>query len=248
MFRIAICDDRLDDLKRVCTEVKKWLSIHPAAEGRIDLFHSAEELRKVVQEKPWEYDLYILDIVMQGENRIEFGSWIKRYSGEALMIYVTSSRDYAMEAFDNHAIRYLMKPVDERELQKAMDVSYSLFCARPRNFLVIQNQDKVSRIVMEEIMYIENNLKNVTYTLRDGRTLSQLRRQGSFEEVVGIVAKTKEFLQPHKSFFVNIRYISSLQGSIILMDDGKTIPIARRRVEETKRKYIQFISEVSAYE
>lgn len=248
MFRIAICDDRLNDLNHVLTETENWLRIHHSIDGRIDTFHNADELKEAVKEKPWEYDLYILDIVMHGINGIQFGSWIRRYNNEALMIYVTSSRDYALDAFDNHAVRYLMKPVDEKELEMAMDTAYTLYSSRPKHKIVISNQDGVQTMIMEEIMYIENNLKNVTYTLRDGRKISQIRRQGAFEAAVGKVAEAGEFLQPHKSFFVNLRYIASLQGNNIVMDDGKIIPVSRRRVSDTQNRYIQYISEVKDYE
>lgn len=248
VFRIAICDDRQIELDRACEQTKKWLELHYGVDGRMDTFHSAEELKVEIKEKPWEYDLYILDIVMQGENGIQFGSWIRRYHPDALMIYVTSSRDYALDAFDNHAIRYLMKPVDEKEFQMAMDTAYALYQAKPRHVLTIQNKNGVVQIIMEEIMYIENNLKNITYVMRDGRKISQLRRQGSFEDAVGEVAKTEEFIQPHKSFFVNLRYVASLQDGNILMDDGKILPISRRRVADTQNQYIQYLSGVSVHE
>ena len=248
MFRIAICDDRQIELDRACEQTEKWLKLHYGVDGKMDTFHSAEELKEEIREKPWEYDLYILDIVMQGENGIQFGSWIRRYNQDALMIYVTSSRDYALDAFDNHAIRYLMKPVDEKEFQMAMDTAYVLYQARPRHVMTIQNKDGVVQIIMEEIMYIENNLKNITYVMRDGREISQLRRQGSFEHAVGSVTRVGEFIQPHKSFFVNLRYVASLQDGSILMDDGRTIPISRRRMADTQSQYIQYLSGVRSNE
>ena len=244
MFQIAICDDRQIELDRACQEMKKWLERHHGVDGRISTFHSAEELKAALNKNPWEYDLYILDIVMQGENGIQFGSWIRRYNQDALMIYVTSSREYALDAFDNHAVRYLMKPIDEKEFQMAIDTAYALYQAKPKHMIAVQNRDGVTKIIMEEIMYIENNLKNITYVMRDGRSISQLRRQGSFEDAVGCVVDSEEFIHPHKSFFVNMRYITSLQDGSILMDDGRTVPVSRRRVSDTQNRYIQYISEV----
>ena len=242
MFRIAICDDQPRELEKVCTQTEKWLNLHRAVEGKIDSFHTADELKKTVRKRPWEYDLYILDIMMRGENGIQFGNWVRQYNRDALMIYVTSSRDYALEAFDNHAIHYLLKPLDEVRFQTAMDMAYRLYQTRPKHVIAIQTKDGISSIVMEEIMYIENNLKSITYTLRNGERIILGRRQGSFEEAAGCVAESEDFIQPHKSFFVNLRYIASLQENTVLMDDGKTIPISRRRVAETQSRYIQYIS------
>lgn len=244
MFQIAICDDRQIELDRAYRETEKWLGQYHGVDGRIDTFHSVEELKTEISKNPWKYDLYILDIMMQGESGIQFGRWIRRYNQNALMIYVTSSRDYALDAFDNHAVRYLMKPIDENEFQMAMDTAYALYQARPKHIIMVQNRNGVIKLIMEEIMYIENNLKNLTYVMRDGRSISQLRRQGSFEEAVGWVSDSEAFIQPHKSFFVNMRYIASLQDGNIQMDDGRTIPVSRRKVVETQSRYIQYISEV----
>lgn len=243
VFQIAICDDRLEDLSRTLAETKKWLDKNISIDGRIDTFHNAKELHRVVQEKPWEYDLYILDIVMHGTNGIEFGRWLQRTSDDALMIYVSTSRDYAMDAFDNHAVRYLLKPIKESEFESAMDTVYSLYESRPRHMITINTQNHITSIAMEDIMYIENNLKNVTYTLKDGHKISCGRRQGAFEDAVGDIAKSEQFMQPHKSYFINMKFISALQGDSVLMDDGKVIPVARRRINDTQNRYIRYISE-----
>lgn len=248
MFHIAICDDRLSDLNHTLEETEKWLKRHISIQGEIDCYHSAEELKAVVQEKTWKYDLYILDIVMHGTNGIEFGKWIQSKCGDALMIYVTTSVDYALDAFDNHAVRYLMKPVREEEFWSAMDTAYSLHEAKPKSMIMINTTNNISSIAMEDIMYIENNLKNLTYILRDGRRIASARRVGSFEDAVGEVAESAQFVQPHKSFFVNMKYISSMRGDSIIMDDGKVVPIARRRFGDTQEKYIRYISEGNIYE
>lgn len=242
MLQIAICDDRMDDLNRTVNGARKWLEQNVSLEGRIDTYHNAEELKKVVQDRKAEYDLYILDIVMHGTNGIEFGQWIQQKCQDSLMIYVTSSRDYALDAFDNHAVRYLMKPVEEKELCAAMDTAYSLYKVKPRHMLTINTRDQICSVAMEDIMYIENNLKNMRYTLKDGRELSSARRIGTFEDSVGSVAESGQFIQPHKSFFVNMKYISALKGDCILMDDGREVPVARRRVGDTQARYMSYIS------
>lgn len=239
MLRIAICDDRIEDLSRAVCVVEKWLKQDISIEGKIDTYHNVEDLKNVIQERAADYDIYILDIVMKGTNGIEFGRWLQEKCQDALMIYITSSRDYALDAFDNHAVRYLMKPLKEPDFFAAMDTAYTLYRARPRHMITISGKDHISSTAAEDIVYIENKLKNIFYTLKNGQKISSIRRIGTFEDAVGEIAEFPQFIQPHKSFFINMDYITALRGEHILMDDGKEIPVARRRQEDTQKKYIK---------
>ena len=248
MFRIAICDDKMHDLQELQEGVRSWMKKNTAAEGTISVFHRPEELRTYLRDNQKGFDLYLLDIVMAGENGIHFGKWIRRYDEEAFLIYVTTSKDYALDAYELHAVRYLVKPIESTELESAMDTAYGLFTIRPKHTLVVNGKNSVSSIVMEDVMYVENSLRTMTYTLNDGRALESVRRSGSFEASVGIISASEDFIQPHKSFFVNLRYVSALQMDHLVMDDGRSIPVARRRADDIQNKYMKFVSRVKKYD
>lgn len=242
MFQIGICDDKMQDLEIIQAGTEQWLEKNVGIQGSIDIFRHPEELEDCLVNHRKKFDLYMLDIMMSGIDGIQLGRIIRRTDTDVPIIYVTSAPEYALEAYGIHAIRYLMKPVDLNELNSALNLSYALFSMRPRHKMVINGTDSVTSIIMEEIMYIENNLRNMTYTLNDGRTVSSVRRSGSFENAVEPVASDTSFVQPHKSFFVNLKYVNALQSDGILMDDGRKIPIARRRLSEIQDRYIRFIS------
>lgn len=242
MLRVAICDDRIDDLNKALHVTEKWLEQDISIKGEIDTYHNVEDLKKVIRDRSADYDIFILDIVMHGINGIEFGRWLQEKCQDALMIYITSSRDYALDAFDNHAVRYLLKPFNEKDFFVAMDTAYTLYRSRPRHMITISVQNEICSTAAEDIMYIENKLKNIFYTLKNGQKLSSVRRMGTFEETVGEIAGFSQFIQPHKSFFVNMKYITALKGDYILMDDGREIPIARRRLTDTQKQYMIYIS------
>lgn len=248
MLRVAICDDRIDDLNKALHVAEKWLERDISIKGEIDTYHNAKDLKKVIFDRSANYDIYILDIVMHGTNGIEFGRWLQEKCQDALMIYITSSRDYALDAFDNHAVRYLIKPFEEKEFFSAMDTAYTLYSSKPKHMIAISVQNEICSTAIEDIMYIENKLKNIFYTLKNGQKLSTMRRMGAFEEAVGEIAGSSQFIQPHKSFFVNMKYITALKGDYILMDDGKEIPIARRRLVNTQKQYMMYISGVETDE
>lgn len=243
MFRIAICDDKMQDLEMRRADIQQWFREKTGVSGKIDTFRNSNELSECLLEEKRKFDLYLLDIIMDGVDGIELGRLIRIKDAEASVIYVTASMEHAFEAYGIHAIRYLIKPVDKTELYSALDLAYALYSIRPKHTLLVNGSDSVTSIIMEEIMYVENNVRNTTYTMNDGNTVTSVRRGGTFEEAVGPIATDANFLQPHKSFFVNIKYIRALQVDTVLMDDGKEIPVARRRMNEIQNQYIRFISE-----
>lgn len=242
MFRIVICDNRAEDLQILCEGTKQWLKYHTNVNGYVSAFSDSMELQEYLLKKGRKFDLYILDIVMEGIDGIELGKLVRSHDVDVPVVYVTSSSEHALEAYEIQALRYLVKPWTQEALYSALDLAYALFCMRPKHKILISGGDSVTSIIMEEIMYIENNLRNVTYTMNDGHTVVSVRRGGSFESAVGPIAEDSYFVQPHKSFFVNIRYICALQSDVILMDDGRKIPIARRRMADIQDQYIRYIS------
>lgn len=242
MFHILICDDRMQDLETLRAGAQQWLESNAGITGTIDTMRNPEDVRDCIIKKNKRFDLYLLDVMMRGIDGIQLGRLIRRNDFNASIIYVTSSGEFALEAYENHAIRYLVKPVDKKELFSALSFAYALFSMRPRHTLLINGVDSITSIIMEEIMFIENNLRIMTYTMIDGNEVISVRRGGSFEEAVGPVVQDAGFIQPHKSFFVNMRYIRTLQSDMLIMENGKEIPIARRRLVEIQDKYIRFIS------
>ena len=63
-----------------------------------------------------------------------------------------------------------------------------------------------------------------------------------FEDAVRETVQDDAFVQTHKSYFVNMGYISSLTSNCIVMDNGTYIPVNRRRADEVETKYLVFIS------
>lgn len=242
MFRIAICDDKIQDLENLRISTEIWLKETAGVNGTVDTFRNPQELKVCLQEKKRKFDLYLLDIMMPEVDGIQLGRLIRGKDMEVSVIYVTSSSEYALNAYGIHAIRYLMKPVDQKELYSALNLAYALFNMRPKHTLLINGPDSVTSIIMEEVMYVENNVREITYRMSDGNSVVSVRRGGTFEEAVGVVASDTCFIQPHKSFFVNLKYIQAMQLDTILMDDGRKIPIARRRMTDIHNKYIRFIS------
>lgn len=241
-LQIAVCDDRPDDLALLHTGVDAWLADTPGLRGRVQEFSSPSALCQRLRQGD-SFDIYILDILMPEMDGIALGRMIRRSDDDVPVIYVTSSPEYALDAFGIHAVGYISKPLDRRELFSALQTAYTLHASRKREVISVRDGIQLSPVALEELMYVENSERKMVYVLGDGREITNRRRGGSFESAVGQVAQSEDFLQPHKSYFINMHYIRSLYSDHIVMDDGKEIPIARGKAAETRRRYLTFIEE-----
>lgn len=238
MFRIAICDDSERDLYLNLNMVNRWKDENSDSEIVVDAFHSPDDLLKNHIEDM--YQLWILDIMMPEKDGISLAREIRKKGDETMVIYTSSTTEYAMDAFGIHALGYLPKPVEYTELKKTLDMTKTLYDARPQKYIHIMGDDGPQKISVMDIIYVENIGRNVRYNLRSGCEIEASRRNGTFEEMVAPLAKEKEFVQTHKSFFVNLKYIKCIRENQIQLDNGVEIPIAKRRKTELQNKYMAY--------
>ncbi len=238
MFRIAICDDDAEDLYRTRSIVESWQKKTGKEETSFSTFKDSQKLLE--SHKIKEYNLLILDIIMPQKTGIEMAREIRKKGDDTMVIYISATTNYAMEAFGIQALGYIEKPVDRHTLLELLDRAWLLYQATPKKTLNIISDRNPVQINISDIVYIENSMRIVIYKLRNGKELKVSRRSGSFEEAIKPVSEEEAFAQVHKSYFVNMRYIKSLQAQSVLMDDGSEVPVSKRKMAELREKYIEY--------
>lgn len=111
-MRILIVDDEwmvLEDTKEIIEKVRPEAEIS-CADNYIDALKIAEEQ---------QIDVVILDIEMPGMNGIELGRRFKQIYSKINIIFVTAYKQYAVEAFSIYASGYLIKPIEQAEVEEA---------------------------------------------------------------------------------------------------------------------------------
>ena len=153
MFRIAICDDSERDLRLNLDMVNKWKDDNSDSEIVVDAFHNPNALLESHTEDM--YHLWILDIVMPERDGISLAREIRKKGDETMVIYTSSTTEYAMDAFGIHALGYLLKPVEYAELKKTLDMTKTLYDARPQKYMHIMSEEGPQKVPMMDITYVE---------------------------------------------------------------------------------------------
>lgn len=241
MLRIAICDDKERDADGVRRIVEAWVAREQKDEAEYDVFDSPALLLE--SHNAERYDLLILDVLMPEQTGIELARTLRRHGDETMVIYVSATTEYAMDAFGIQAIGYVEKPVNEDLLTNLLDRAAAIYRNRPRRQIPIMSNDGPVKVELMDIVYVENSYRDVIYVLRNDSRVCFSRRAGTFEEMIEPLPEEPLFVQVHKSFFVNMRYIKKINDETLLLDNGTELPIARRRKNELKDKYMNYIFE-----
>ena len=99
LYLVAVCDDEMAELNKTERYLTQWREGQPDHTFQIERFTSAEELLGMVMENGYEPDLLLMDIYMPGRTGIEAAKALRSLGSSCKIIFLTSSREHALEAF-----------------------------------------------------------------------------------------------------------------------------------------------------
>ena len=226
MMKIAICDDESSDLKLIneyCTQYNP--------EMVTSCFSSGEALL-AAYEKDF-YDLLFLDIEMGKLNGLEVGAILAKRPLKPVIVFTTQSLNYAVHGY-GIAIKYLPKPISYDTFSKTMVLALEQIM--PQKISVTSNgiQKFVS---IKDILYFEVLSHQVSLHLSSGETLSM---RSTLSEVIKQIPG-RIFVQPHKSYYINMDYIDRLYQQNIVMTNGDIIPIGRSKKDNFQLRLSEYM-------
>lgn len=241
-MKITVCDDSIKDLLDTEKLLLKYKSRYPDTDFELEKYSDPSRLYHKIAEGKLT-DIYILDMLMPNRTGIDLGQQIRMTGTDNVIIYITSSEDYALDAYEVHAVRYLLKPIDENKFFEALNYALSYTKAKTEPTYMVKTKNGLLPRAYSKIEYIENVGRKLEVHLSDGELLKSLYIRTSFEEEVQELTEHKNFLQIHKSFLVNLDYVKQLTTDNVIMSSGKMLPVSRAKAPTVKRVYLLFVSE-----
>ena len=89
-----------------------------------------------------------------------------------------------MEAYDLHAVRYLLKPVVERDFFEALDYALSHITVKKEAVFLVKTKKGLEAIPYQEIEYIENSSRKLEVHLTNGDRITSIFIRKSFDEEI----------------------------------------------------------------
>lgn len=238
-LRVMIVDDeaparsRIRDLLEDCAGSFPIELTGEAASGR--------ELLSLLEKTP--ADVVLLDIRMPGMDGIEAAQHLLKLAEPPSVIFTTAYDDYALKAFELHAVDYLVKPIRLRRLHDALtrvraitplrlDVLEKI-APQARSHLSVQEHGKVLLIPVPEILYLRAELKYVTLRTAEREYLLEESLSRLEQEFAG------RFVRIHRSCLVAKAHIAGFEKEagdaveshwvVLLNGTGEKLPVSRRQ-------------------
>jgi len=242
MIKAIIIDD--EPLAR--SILKEYLQNHKDIELVQECGDGFEGVKAITQHQP---ELIFLDVQMPKINGFEM---LELLDKPPAVIFTTAFDDYAMKAFEAHAIDYLLKPFSKDRFDKAIAKWKSHYekeeaktglqslietAAHPPdqyNRVVVKTGTKIGIIPMMDILYMEADDDYVKIHTAEGSYLKK-KTMGYFEEVMD---KT-HFVRVHRSYIIQIQQITRIEpyekdSHIAILKSGAKIPISKSGYQKLK--------------
>jgi two-component system, LytTR family, response regulator len=238
-MRVIIVDD--EDLARGV--VREFLGKHADIEIVAECANGFEAVKAIAELEP---ELVFLDIQMPKLNGFEV---VELAGRKARYIFVTAYDQYALKAFEVHAVDYLLKPFSQQRMDEAIAhargsignapaveamVQEAALRNKPLERVLIRDGARVHVIPADKIDYIEAQDDYVQIT-SGGKPYLKNQRMADLESQLDPNA----FLRIHRSYIVNVEAIARIEQTgkeshtAVLKDDTR-IPISRSGYQKVK--------------
>lgn len=241
-MKIVICDDNMEDLLHIEKLLQKYADCLPEIDFNIEKYSDSSKLYNRIQQKELA-DIYLLDMVMSHKTGIDIATQLRKTGSDSVVICITSSDDFALDAYQVHAARYLLKPVREPDFFEALDYALSHMETKKGPVYLVKTREGLVSPPYSKIEYVENAARALEIHLTDGSSIRSIFLRKSFDEEIGKLLEDKSFLQIHKSFVIHLKYVEKLMPDRVVMESGKVLPISKTRAAGVKKKYLLFVSE-----
>ena len=238
-MKILIVDDEKparDRLARMVGELREHELVGEAVNG-LEALGMAQSL---------EPDIVLLDIRMPGMDGIEAARHISKLDEPPAVVFTTAFSDHALEAFETHAVDYLLKPVKQDRLKAAMDAAVrptraqaaksgdmlsglearQHICARVRGSLVL--------VPIDDIYYFHAEQKYVTVRHTGGEVLIEDALKNLESEF------PDRFYRIHRNALVSLTRLAGMQSDneghkVTFRDIDDTLEVSRRHLPGVRK-------------
>lgn len=229
IIHIAICDDLAEDRKRLHDLLTDYIEEKDIS-AIISIYKSGEEF---LQSETADVDLAFLDIYMNEINGMETAKALMAKNRLAQVIFITTSPEFAAEAFSIDAFNYLMKPVERRPLFRIMD-RYIDGIAAMRSVGVKVGRVEES-VYLTDILYIEARGKKTLFHLTNG----ELEVSESLAEMKTRLAE-EHFVSPIRWALVPLAGVAAVYDGGLRLKDGTEIPVSRAKKGEVREAFAAY--------
>jgi len=232
MLRVLLVDDEPLALENLRVQLQDESDIEIVGECA----NAIEAIGMIHKVRP---DIVFLDIQMPRISGLEMVGMLDQQHRPHI-VFLTAFEEYALQAFEQCAFDYLLKPIQPTRLQKTLerlrtghqtqDISQLSQYQQPLKFIPCISSNRIWLLQLEDVAFVSSRIGGVYVTNKEG--------QESFTELTLRTLETRtSLLRCHRQHLVNMNYLKEirLEGQAeLLLRDGQIVPVSRRYLKSLK--------------
>lgn len=233
-MKIAVIDDekpQADILYSICNAYfgghKQNVQIDCFPDG-IAFFNSFKENT---------YKIAFVDIFMEKMNGIAVAEKLREKDRDILIVFVTTSPDFMMQAFSVHAFHYITKPYKAEQIYKVLNDASS-YVSDNSKYIEVMCDRRNTLISLKEIVSVESDAHYINIGVVSGL---RYRTRMTITEFLKLADKDTRFIPVNRGIVLNADYIKDIEDSVCVTGNGERFPIKIRektRIEQSIREYM----------
>ncbi|GIC79223.1 two-component system response regulator BtsR [Moritella sp. F3] len=220
-----------------------------AREELIELLHETKKIQVIQQAEnaieglqlinKYKPDIIFLDIQMPQITGIEMLSMLNTDTMPKV-VFSTAYDQYAVQAFEENAFDYLLKPVDPARLKKTVErlvksteqVNYDAITQAQLEHVPCIGHNRILIIAIQDIEFAHSGLSGVCINTGQQNATSQL--------TLKVLEEKTPLIRCHRQYLVNLKAIKEIQLldnglAEIMTNSGQMIPVSRRYLKRLKQ-------------
>lgn len=233
-LRIAICDDRREDVNRIITVLNNsFRQIDNSVRVCYSKFYDGEKLYEMSRKET--YHLIFLDIEMPGLDGFELADRLYPHRPQTYLIFVSVHESFVFDSSEFMPLWFVRKSNLERDMFRAIRKYFQVTAYTRVNYRMREGFG-YRNLPIKDILYIEGSGHNLIIQLIDG---SRLEKYGSLKSMEEELAKS-HFLRIHKNYLVNQEYIKEVGRREVYLKNKIILEMGRDRRTAIREAMQQF--------
>jgi DNA-binding LytR/AlgR family response regulator len=195
----------------------------------VGVCEDAVQLTSLLKQQP--VNLLFLDIEMPYVTGIDF---LKNTPNPPKVIFTTAYEQYAIKGYELDVLDYLLKPISFDRFLKSANKAYDYFQSKQQTdqpYFFVKTDGRLEKIIFEEILFVEALENYVAIHTAEKKLITHSTLKAMQENLPA------QFIQPHKSYLVNMACINSIEGNVLHI--GKfQVPISKYLKDEVMERIV----------
>lgn len=234
MLDIFVCDDDIN----ITEFLKFFIMKHFGDKFNVIAMNCCRDLIGMIEIKEHIPDILIMDINLKDGNGIETVKNIQTAHPNLKVIYLTGIINYATQIFETNPAYFLVKPINENKLCDAIKKVSEIVEFEKNDSIVIKTNGSENILYRKDIMYIESQGRKLIFYMCDKTQNVIYEKMDRLQEQLG-----RSFVRSHKSFLINMKYITERTNNNFCLSDGKVLPISKSNLKDAKLSFVSYLGE-----